>query len=218
MKNKKFEKFLKPEAYLELKNKVKECELKNFEERDNKLYLDGEEYTGEYYFIEEKKCFPKKEEIRKILHKLTYSNGKKHGIERCYREDGSLSLENEFFEGDLRKREFGNIYMTNKFWLSTDLGFSSLERPNNKNSLNIEYYANGEVHRIKTQSFYELEEKIYLNSDSRTLDKAGNLEKERFILYEIFSNDKKAKIVLARSIYYYPSGKLKIIDEEINGS
>lgn len=213
MEEKKFEKVLEPEVHLELKKKVEECKLKNFEEKDNKLYLDREEYTGEYYFIEERKKWFEEGKFDKILHKVNYEKGKKHGIEKSYREDGSLSLEDEFYEGELRKREFGNQRTINKYWYGTALGFPYLRSRKNKRSLNIEYYVNGEISRVKISNFFELEGKVYRVAESRHLYE-NSISSEIFTLYEITNDDEKGKFLLGRAIYYYPNGKLKIMDEE----
>lgn len=213
MEEKKFEKVLEPEVHLELKKKVEECKLKNFEEKDNKLYLDGEEYTGEYYFIEERKKSFEEGKFDKILHKVNYEKGKKHGIEKSYREDGSLSLEDEFYEGELRKREFGNQRTINKYWYGTALGFPYLGSRTNKSGLNIGYYVNGEISSVRISNFFELEGKIYEVAESRNLYE-NRISSESFSLYEITSDDEKGKFLLGRWIYYYPNGKLKSMDEE----
>lgn len=213
MEEKKFEKVLEPEVHLELKKKVEECKLKNFEEKDNKLYLDGEEYTGEYYFIEERKKWFEEGKFDKRLHKVNYEKGKKHGIEKSYREDGSLSLEDEFYEGELRKREFGNQRTINIYWYETALGFPYLGSRTNKSGLNIEYYVNGEISSVRISNFFELEGKVYEVTESRDLYE-NSISSESFSLYEITSDDEKGKFLLGRAIYYYPNGKLKIMDEE----
>ena len=212
MEEKKFEKVLEPEVHLELKKKVEECKLKNFEEKDNKLYLDGEEYTGEYYFIEERKKWFEEGKFDKILHKVNYEKGKKHGIEKSYREDGSLETERVFYEGELRKRELIGG-RTLKYWYGTALGFPYLGSRTNKSGLNIEYYVNGEISRVRISNFFELEGKIYKVAESRHLYE-NSISSESFSLYEITNDDEKVKFLLGRYIYYYPNGKLKIMDEE----
>lgn len=213
MEEKKFEKVLEPEVHLELKKKVEECKLKNFEEKDNKLYLDGEEYTGEYYFIEERKKSFEEGKFDKILHKVNYEKGEKHGIEKIYREDGSLSLEDEFYEGELRKREFGNQRTINKYWYGTALGFPYLGSRTNKKSLNIEYYVNGEISRVEMSNFFDLEEKIYKIITNRYLDENKNLIIESHILSEFCINEEKWELVSHKMVYYYSNGKIKSADE-----